>query len=191
MACMYSLRRPPCTTSPFIAVATGLKPFWQPRAPARARAPERCHLVPFVSADTAAAEAITAADVDLARVSAKGGQLEAAFTARRFVAGVVHHSCRLGSAAAAAARQRGSEAAQTSASPGGGRMGTVCARRSQQIGRSDETALELVDSDTDIDLDVQENWQRVVRRAQRLGVIRRRWAVTGHWLREVKARGRR
>ena len=70
-------------------------------------------------------------------------------------------------------------------------MGTVCARRRQQIGRSDETEFELVDSDTDIDLDVQENWQRVVRRAQRLGVIRRRWAITGHWLREVKARGRR
>ena len=67
------------------------------------------------------------------------------------------------------------------------RMGTVCARRSQQ----DETEFELVDSDTDVDTDVQENWQRVVRRARRLGVIRRRWAITGHWLREVKARGRR
>ena len=184
---MYSLRRPPCTTSLYIAVATGLKPFWQPRAPARARAPERCHLVPFVSARHRSRRGNHRADVDLARVSAKGEQLEAAFTARRFVAGVVHHSCRLGSAAAAAARQRGSEAAQTSASPGCGRMGTVCARRSQQ----DETEFELVDSDTDVDTDVQENWQRVVRRAQRLGVIRRTWAVTGHWLREVKARGRR
>ena len=66
-------------------------------------------------------------------------------------------------------------------------MGTVCARRSQQ----DETEFELVDSDTDVDTDLQENWQRVVRRARRLGVIRRRWAVTGHWLWEVKARGRR
>ena len=67
------------------------------------------------------------------------------------------------------------------------RMGTVCARRSQQ----DETEFELVDSGTDVDTDVQGNWQRVVRRARRLGVIRRRWAITGHWLREVKARGRR
>ena len=110
---MYSLRRPPCTTSPFIAVATGLKPFWQPRAPARARAPERCHSVPYVSAGIAAAEAITAV-VDLARVSSKkADSWEAAFTARRFVAGVVHHSCRLG---AAAARQRGSEATAWQAS---------------------------------------------------------------------------
>ena len=71
-------------------------------------------------------------------------------------------------------------------------MGTVCTRRSQRTGPlQDETEFELVDSDTDVDTDVQENWQRVVRRAQRLGVIRRRWAVTGHWLREVKARGRR
>ena len=172
-----------------IAVATGLKPFWQPRAPARACAPERCHSVPSGTIHLCGNHR---AVVDLARVSAKGGQLEAAFTARRFVAGVVHHSCRLGSAAAAAARQRGSEAAQTSASPGGGRMGTVCTRRSQRTGPlQDETEFELVDSDTDVDTDVQENWQRVVRRAQRLGVIRRRWAVTGHWLREVKARGRR
>ena len=72
------------------------------------------------------------------------------------------------------------------------RMGTVCTRRSHRTGPlQDETEFELVDSDTDIDLDVQENWQRVVRRARRLGVIRRRWAITGHWLREVKARGRR
>jgi len=68
-------------------------------------------------------------------------------------------------------------------------MGTVRARRSQQ----DETefVLEFEDTDTNTDADVQENWRRVVRRARRLGYIRRRWAITGHWLREVKARGRR
>ena len=66
-------------------------------------------------------------------------------------------------------------------------MGTVCARRGQQ----DEIEFVLEDSDTDIDADVQENWRRVVRRARRLGYIRRKWAFLGHWFREVKARGRR
>ena len=56
MACMYSLRRPPCTTSLYIAVATGLKPFWQPRAPARACASLRCHLVPFISVEPRASD---------------------------------------------------------------------------------------------------------------------------------------
>ena len=54
-----------------IAVATGLKPFWQPRAPARARAPERCHS----SLQAPQPQRHHSSRQRLARVSSKGEQL--------------------------------------------------------------------------------------------------------------------
>ena len=65
-------------------------------------------------------------------------------------------------------------------------MGTVCSRRQEHIYIEIE-----IEYESEEDADVQENWRRVVRKAQCLGYTRRKWAFLGHHLREVKARGRR
>ena len=47
-----------------------------------------------------------------------------------------------------------------------------------------------LESEDESDLDLEASWARVVRLNRRLAYRRRLWAFLGHWLRQIKERGR-